>query len=170
MNWNHLQVCAVILRAEAGQAPVVDTSWFTQRDGDPAQIYQEAAARWFWTWGKSQGFDIDDRYHRQAAMYDWLAAGMESAQRRIRNNAFASDDGVDNRFLTICESVFDPPNPEWRKGDGMWSWANEYLYDPYPKSQEYLHSNYRYKFGQGQTTWYIVDANTIRMLDFLKGK
>lgn len=111
---------------------------------------------------------MEDPYQRQAVMYDWLGTGMESAQRRIRNNAFSAEDVVDNRFLTICETVFAPSNPEWRKGDGMWSWANEYLYDSYPKAQEYLRTHYRYKFGQGKTTWYIIDANTVRMLDFLK--
>jgi len=164
----HIQTCAIILKAEAGQAPIEDRSWFTGQRNDPAFLYQEAAARWFWSWGKWQGFDMENPFQRQAAMYDWLANGMESTRRRIDNNGFSKEDVVDERFLSICEGVFEPQVPEWRKGDGMWSWANDYLYDSYPKAQAYLRAHYRYKFGQGSTAWYIVDTDTLRMLDFLK--
>lgn len=135
---------------------------------DPAFIYQEAATRWFWTWGKYQGFDMENYLERQSALYDWLGNGMESAMRRIGNKTFAQDDKVDEKFVAICNGVFEPQVSEWRLGDGMWSWANEYLYDPYPKAQEYLRSHYRYRFGQGATTWYIIDSATLRMLDSFK--
>ena len=73
-------------------------------------------------------------------------------------------------FTQTCEKILqsDPAHSEWYSGDGMWSWANEYLYDPYPKAQEYLRQHYRYKYGQGKTAWYIVDADTLKMLDWLK--
>ncbi|KAF0108397.1 MAG: hypothetical protein FD146_971 [Anaerolineaceae bacterium] len=164
----YIQTCAVILKAEAGQAPIEDRKWFAGQSNDPALLYQEAATRWFWTWSKSQGFDMENLSQRRAAIYDWLGNGMESARRRIDSNIFAPEDVVDDRFLSICKNVFEPPVSEWRIGDGMWSWANDYLYDSYPEAQEYLRTNYRYTFGQGSTAWYIMDANTLRMLDFLK--
>lgn len=114
---------------------------------------------------------MEDVPQRQATMYDWLAKGMESAQRRIDSNSFpASEDILEERFALLCEGVFEPPVPEWRQGDGMWSWANDYLYNPYPKARAYLRAHYRYKFGEGTTAWYILDAETVRMLDWLKGQ
>lgn len=167
-GFTSIELCAVILRAEAGQAPREDKRWFSGTSDDPAFIYQEAATRWFWTWGKYQGFDMENYLERQSALYDWLGNGMESAMRRIGNKTFAQDDKVDEKFVAICNGVFEPQVSEWRLGDGMWSWANEYLYDPYPKAQEYLRSHYRYRFGQGATTWYIIDSATLRMLDSFK--
>ena len=67
---------------------------------------------------------------------------------------------LQSRFSNIARNTVEGSNPSWTSGDGMWSWANAYLYES--EAWPILESRCRYKFGSGSTTWYILDADTIR--------
>lgn len=51
-------------------------------------------------------------------------------------------------------------NTAWIIGDGMWSWGNAYMFEP--NGIEILDKRHRYKYGNGLTAWYIIDAETVR--------
>jgi hypothetical protein len=106
-----------------------------------------------------------DVYQRQAIMYDWLGNGMESARRRIAADTIENDS--DKRFVDMCERVFEPTNTEWSSSGGRWGWANDYLYDAYPKAKEYFSSHYEYRFEDGNSSWRIVDTETLSRIDTL---
>ncbi len=66
-------------------------------------------------------------------------------------------------FIGIAHAVLNPTNPDWACGDGMWSWANASLYTKPGKI--IAESNNIYKFGQyDDTTWYIFNADQVRMI------
>ena len=150
-----------------------DRRWFSGEVGDPAEIFEEAATRWFWSWIKDAGvekiygktYTIADR---DAMVFNWLYEGMQSednVNQEILDGYYAD---LKPEFLDIAHEVLNPTNKERMIGDGMWSWANAYLYNQ--EGADYLSAHHLYKFGDGPTSWFIFDADTVRFVADKKKK
>jgi hypothetical protein len=170
LGYSTTEVLAVLLNREALNPSLEDSRWFAgDKNGkrDPAGIYREAATRWYWTWIKdawvinkygSATNDVD----REAMAYQWMVNAMQSEDGWTKDILRSQHGTLNPGFINIASSVLHPSNSEWAKGDGMWGWANAYLYSP--KGRQIMEQNHLYAWGFGDTKWYIVDADTVRRI------
>jgi hypothetical protein len=167
LGYSAAKVLGEILQHESSPANTDDSSWFSGGSNDPAQIFNEAATRWFWTWIKdplviNQYGKAVSEQDREAMMYNWIVRAMQSEDGLSESLLIAYHDQLTGNFLDIGDDVIAGSNSSWTAGDGMWSWANAYLYED--AGQKYLADHHRYKYGSGDTTWYIFDAQTVRVV------
>ena len=163
------ELIAMILQRESFPAWKDDTDrkWFSGEEGDPAEIFREAATRWFWSWIKDDKVEsiygkTDTIADRDAMAFNWLHEGMQSEDNVNQEILDGYHANLKPEFLDIAHDILNPTNKELSKGDGMWSWANAYLYNQ--KGADYLSAHHRYKFGDGPTSWFIFDAETVRVV------
>jgi|SRR3990172_1650856 len=173
--WNNFQkgtmtpadFLTLILSYELGPlAPYANNSQLSQ---DVA----EATTRWFYS--KCE-FELESSSCGGAspnAIFNWIGGASESSYRRWRE-VFLDERGYYKSFnledlekvtspygrnpdlaLYISESIVNPPNEKWKVTEGNeildspYYWGNETAFGMSPK-------DYLWKFGTGESAWYLV--------------
>jgi hypothetical protein len=165
LGYSTTDVLAILLNREALNPSLEDSRWFNGGVEDPAEIYKEAATRWYWSWIKDAtiisiyGMASNDT-DREAMAYQWIVNAMQSEDGWTKDILRSQHDTLRPEFVRIANSVIHPSDSEWAKGDGSWGWANQYLYAN--AAREILNEENLYHWGSGPTTWYIINDQTLR--------
>jgi RHS repeat-associated protein len=117
---------ALILSRE-GRVWMYDAGWFKGDANDPAKLFGEAGARWFWSWAKSdfakQTFGAMKNSADQVAMlFNWFSPAMQSEDNVTLDllKEYSTISDWNSNFLGVAKNTVNPPNPDWKSGDGMW--------------------------------------------------
>jgi len=92
-------------------------------------------------------------------VYQWIVNGMQSEDGWTKSILSSQHATLRGEFINVANSVLHPSNAAWKRGDSMWSWANAYLYES--AAWPILNGESLYHWGQGATTWYIINSSTL---------
>jgi len=190
-----VEVFAMDLQHEASDAWTVESeNWFSgvpndpaltdpvnprySKANDPSLLYEEAGTRWYYSWiyfsdTTSRFGKAVTREDRELMMFNWIVENTQSEDGFSKSIMADYHSALDSRFVGMAERILKPEHPEWAKGNGMWSWANLYLYER--PGRDYLsdwnRSHFYYRYGTGTDKWYIFGMAAVDYLNqYRKGR
>ena len=175
LGYSTEEVLSSILEREATDAYIQDSIKWSIGDQNSVDkrpvftIFKEAATRWFWSYIKdpkivSINGPAINKEDREVMILNWMVPAMQSEDGLTKDLLVTYHNALIPQFMDTSKSLTDQSmDSDWKMGNGMWSWANAYLY--IGEGPDILAKNHHYRYGEGSTTWYIFDAATVNKLE-----